>query len=244
METVSQLRDIADPRDQGRIAIKRFYRKISYYFLWVLVWLNLTGNQVSVLGVLFGLFAGILYTTNSSMIFILAAGISFLSEMMDYCDGEVARYRQNKKLPDELLRRYGGFFDWLNHLSLPIALLCMSIRFAQWHPYPLLMLFIGVVSALFCFADVGLFSLLNAVLKMLKVKKRFFPGRKSKIAGVIGRYFYNVLMFPFYIFTVSLIDVLFTTTFTFYLWIIYAITGPFLVMLNLISKQTKIDYRG
>lgn len=229
METIEELKEICGK--QAFSYRERFYRRYSYYFTWVFLHLNLTANQVSVLGVIMGLCSAVLFSSNNYLLFMVGSILLFFSVMADQCDGEVARYRKYKGLPDEFLRNYGAFFDSLNHIARPMVFLCMSISFIHLSYHPLLILGIGFASALFCFLDIGFHSLLSSALH-----KKFTRGN-SEFAMLVKHTVYSSLFTPFMLFASSLIDFLFNLRATFYLWLFFALCGLLVVSLGFIRSK-------
>jgi len=231
METITELKDIC--KKPGNTPVKRFYRKISYYFTWFLLHFKLTANQVSVLGFVLGLFSAVLFITNNDLMFVFASLLFFLSMMADYCDGEVMRYRKYKKLPDELWREHGGFFDWMNHIARPLIFLCMSISFINLPYNPYLILGIGFISGFLCFYDTGIHALFSGIFKIKNVYK------KNKLARKIRYTFYSPLVTPFLLLSSSIIDVFFEIRATFYLWLLFALCGVLLFFLESVVGGTR-----
>lgn len=244
--------------------IKKWYRRISYYFTWFLLKLNFTANQVSVSGMVVGLFAAILYAAGNFYLFIIASILYFYSRIADYCDGNVARYRKNKKLPDEKLRKHGGFFDWMNHIAPPIIFLCLSISFAQGHEHPSLILFVGFISAFFLFFDNGLLKVLKSLQSrsypsiprrfgfffttytfldrrlsklMAGASDKIFKRRGSKIAKYLRATILSGLLIPFYFLTSSLLDLLLNINATFFVWLFITFTIIIIFILEISIKK-------
>ena len=230
METIAELKKICGKETSSSLA--GFYRYTSYYITWVLIAFHLTANQVSVLGLLLGLCSACLFVTSNSLLFMVASILLFFSVMMDYCDGEVARYRKYKELPDELLRNHGGFFDSLNHVAIPLVFICMSFSFAHLS-HPLLILGIGFFSAFFRLLDTSFYGWVKPVLKKMNVKSSL---HKTSSYAKRTRKVYSALTVPFMLFAFSSLDLLFGIGITFYLWLFYALCGFVLFMLEYVDK--------
>ena len=175
MTTLSEIKDICEKKDHIDTTWRR---KISYPIALVLIKLKFTGNQVSAFGLTIGMISCIFFIIGNKTCFVIGGMMLFLSQIMDYCDGEVARYRTVKGLPDELWRNRGGAFDSLNHIAPTPALICMGFGLMESTNYPILIITIGFVAGLFQFIRGGFFSYLSFILKLMGKK---FVDKKPKI---------------------------------------------------------------
>jgi len=226
MESISELKRICGKPAHSRKA--KSYREISYYFTWILIQFNLTANQVSILGVLFGMLSAICFITNNYSIFILGSILLFISELVDYSDGEVARYRRYKEMPDELFRQYGGFFDSLNHLSIPLIFFCMSFSFMESFPSALI---IGFISASFRLLNTSFYYWVHPLI--LLFKPNYKKSKGGKLAGTIVVTTYSALLIPFVFLFSSVVDFYCNCGLTFIAWIFFFIIGGLVFMLRL-----------
>jgi len=172
----------------------------SFHVSWYLLKLGLTANQTSVLGLLFGLVSAPLFLFNSSLSLGIGAVLLFLSHLFDASDGKIARYRTHKNLPDEPLRKYGGFFDWMSNIVIPVVLICMTIGVVYREESPLFFI-VGILSSFFTFFNYGLLHLIESIMG----KKGTQYKKKSILRGYIG----NVCTFPFYIGIISILQLLY-----------------------------------
>lgn len=230
MVTIEEIRKLGGKTPPPN-KIKITYRKMSFYFTWILIKLNMSANQVSLSGMILGIFGAVLYATGDYLLFIPASLLYFYSRMADYADGNVARYRKNKNLPDERFRQHGGFFDWMNHIAPPAIFLCMSIGFAQTSDRPLIILSIGLLSAFFIFFDNGLLKLAQALMKK-KIHRR-----GSRIARFLRATIISGLLIPFYFLGSSIIDLFFDLNATFYVWLFITAAMMSFFFLELGSKK-------
>lgn len=231
METINELKKICGKQSKSFRA--KIYRNTSYYFTWLLLKLKFTANQVSALGLILGLLSAVLFATGNYLLFMIASLLFFFSELADYSDGEVARYRTYKKLPDEPLRQFGGFFDALNHIPRPVIFLCLAVSFID-EADPLLILSIGFMSAVFCYLDSGFFSIVDNISKMIYLKNYKKTTYKSKTSIMIRNHFYSLLLAPLFLGITSMLDFMYQINATFYLWIVYGVVGGVLFL----SKTT------
>ena len=226
MGTINELKTICG-KPAGSLRA-RFYRDISYYFTWVLLKLGLTANQVSAFGMTVGIISAVLFATGYHL---MAVVFFFFSVLSDYSDGEVARYRKYREMPDELLRRFGGFFDAMNHIPRPVVFICLAIYFTTY-VNPLVVLSIGVMSACCCYFDSGFHGGANTLLGFLGLKKlENIP--HGKVAGFVRNKFYSLLLTPFYFGIAICLDLLFDVKATYYLWLLFALCGLYLFISSL-----------
>ena len=229
--TISEIENICGKKASSPHA--RFYRNHSYYFTWVLLQLHLTANQVSALGMVLGVSSACLFVTGNNLLFMIGSILLFFSVMADYCDGEVARYRKHKNLPDEPLREYGGFFDSLNHVAIPIVFICLSISFIQYHP---LFLALGFLAALFHLLNISFFSWAKTVMHILHIDILNNVNHKNSLPINIG-VLYSALLIPPFLFICSAIDFIFDVNVTLYLLLFYVLYGMLLLELKLEVRE-------
>ena len=235
MTTISEIKQICQKKTYTKIT--KHYRATSYYFTWLFLYFKLTANQVSALGMLFGVLSTLFFITNNYYLFILGSFLFYVAMVADYSDGEVGRFRKYKKLPDELYRSHGGFFDSLNHISPPLLFFVMSLSFI--HTYnPLLILGVGFINALFRLLLAGFYDWTNSALKLLNV--HVMDNRRKHDRSSVEkkfRYIYSSLFLPFTIAIFSIIGIVFNINAVFYLWIFYAIWGVLLFTLDIFNGR-------
>ena len=230
MESVEELKKICFKLNETQSTIKRIiYRKYSYYFTWFFLKLKMTANQVTAFGFTVGIVAAVFFTTNNYALFMVGSILLFISFMSDFADGSVARYRIYKELPDELLREYGSFFDSLLNYPRNFVILCMSLSFLNL-ANPVLILFVGFTSAIFCFLDVGFNGLLNVAFH-----KRI-THRKSIVARKLRYLVYDQALFPLFLFITSAVDLIMDMHATFGLWIFMASCGICIFVLEILAE--------
>lgn len=217
MESIKQIKKICGKPAGPRKA--KFYRGLSYYFTWIFLQLGLTANQVSMIGLLIGILSAICFLSNNHSLFIIGSISLFLSQMADYCDGEVARYRKYKEYPDELFREYGGFFDSLNHIAIPLVFICMSFSFINYHP---LALVIGFLSAAFRLLNSSFYYWLKPIILLFNPN---YKASKNPVAQMLVPIMYSSLLVPFMLLFTSILDFFFDLKLTFLLWIAFFLIG-------------------
>jgi phosphatidylserine synthase len=230
METIAEIRELCKESKPDT----RLKRKVSYYITWILLGLKFTANQVSALGVVLGLMSCIFFIFGNRVLFIVGAILLLLGQLMDYCDGEVARYRKRKGMKDEFLRNYGGGFDCLNHVAPPFALICMSFGLMYDTNYPVLILIIGFLSATFQFIRAGLTATLTFVLKFANIKFKNIRFKK----GILDS-FHSLFKLSIALVFTSIFDIITDSNLTVYVFIIYAVLG-----LIAASKKIYVQVKG
>lgn len=84
-------------RELGRTGIygayDKFMRVMIHGFAWLLVMTPITGNQLSILGIISNLVAAGFFTAGTLHFSLLALLLLVLGELFDWVDGTVARYR-------------------------------------------------------------------------------------------------------------------------------------------------------
>ncbi|MBS3152084.1 CDP-alcohol phosphatidyltransferase family protein [Candidatus Woesearchaeota archaeon] len=113
------------------------YRYISPYISWVLVHTPITANQVSAFWASLVIVSSVLIFFNN---YLLGGFLFGLAAILDYVDGEIARYNKTKSL------KWGEFFDWIStwlSYLLPLSALTFSIFLTTESK---LFLFFGVFS--------------------------------------------------------------------------------------------------
>ena len=103
IESIDNLKNICQLTYEGwtdQPIVYYFFRKISIYITWVLLHFPLSGNGVTLLGIVSGLLASVLMGFN----FLTAGALVLLfTIILDFCDGEVTRYRKQQSKEGEYL---------------------------------------------------------------------------------------------------------------------------------------------
>jgi hypothetical protein len=113
------------------------YRPISFLFVKLIYPTSITPNQISVVALLMGIFAGICYAFGSNEFYTLAAIFFFLCNTLDCVDGQLARLKKNGT---KVGRVVDGFIDYVTSAStfvgIAIALSSSSIVLANINDTP------------------------------------------------------------------------------------------------------------
>lgn len=106
-------RSAGEPRNV-RTFYARLVRKVSIRITWLILHTGLSANQVTVAGVLLGMAGAAALTQNNFWDFVGGIVLLQLSFVVDFSDGEVARYRGGTGAG-------GAFLDWIGHYYIPAA---------------------------------------------------------------------------------------------------------------------------
>lgn len=118
MESIKELRKIAQPKAAQYPIIQRFYKVFSIYITRIFLSLGLKPNSVTLLGFLTGIIGGYLYIAQH---FVWGSIFFLLFYFLDNVDGEVARYRK-------LVSKFGGWLDVVaGHLLYPYFFLTLGM---------------------------------------------------------------------------------------------------------------------
>ena len=112
--------------------------------------------------------------------------------------------------------------------------ICLAVSFID-KANPVLILSIGIASAMLCYLDSGFFGIVNNISKVICLKKYKNSVYKNKTAITVRNYFYSLLLAPFFLGITSTLDFLYQLNTTYYLWLLYAIVGAFLFLSKVIK---------
>ena len=99
---------------------RNFYRRFSIYFTKVFLKTGMSANQVTVIGALIGLIAGLFLAFANPLYWIIGVLFFYLVLIFDRVDGEVARYKNLASPGGAYLDSIAGI--WIS----PYRLACMS----------------------------------------------------------------------------------------------------------------------
>jgi phosphatidylglycerophosphate synthase len=92
-------------------------RRLSIRITWLLLHTRLSANGVTLLGIGAGLAGGLLLAWNELWPLVGGLLLLQLSFVVDYSDGEVARYRAHER--GTVTDAGGAFVDWIGHYYVP-----------------------------------------------------------------------------------------------------------------------------
>jgi phosphatidylglycerophosphate synthase len=122
-------RDPADERD-FRIGYARLVRPISIRFTWLLLHTRLSANQVTVLAIAIGMAGALLLAWSDFWPLVLGLVLLQLSFVLDYSDGEIARYQAHTLGTSP--NAGGAFLDWIGHYYVP-ATMTAALAYGAFH---------------------------------------------------------------------------------------------------------------
>ncbi len=108
-----------EPRDLRRI-YARGVRKLSIRITRVLLPTGISANQTTVIGILVGIAGGLLLAVNEYWAQILAIVLMQLAFVLDFCDGEIARFE--REIEGQSSGAGGAYLDWVGHYYMPAAI--------------------------------------------------------------------------------------------------------------------------
>jgi phosphatidylglycerophosphate synthase len=106
VESIKELRKICQTHKKIPVS-EVFQRKISIYFTKLLLYTDITANQVTLLNIIIGIIAGIFFYGHSWYTFFGALMLCLWC-IFDCVDGEIARYRGNPTITGLYLDRLNG----------------------------------------------------------------------------------------------------------------------------------------
>lgn len=139
-------RDLATRRD-FRFAYAVLVRKLSIRFSWLLLHTRLSANQVTVGAILIGVAGALLLAWDSFWPLLAAILLLQLSFVLDYSDGEIARYQAQAE--DRRTNAGGAYLDWIGHYYVPaiaIATLAYGAFHQNGHEWLLLAALVAILS--------------------------------------------------------------------------------------------------
>src|SRR5688500_4491117 len=100
-----------------RIRYARLIRPISIRITWLVLHTRLSANQLTVLGILVGMAGALLLAWSDFWPLVVGLALLQLSFVLDYSDGEVARYHARQK--GDTTGAAGAYIDWIGHYYVP-----------------------------------------------------------------------------------------------------------------------------
>lgn len=137
-ESIKELREIYQPSEESGVALR--YRKVSIYFTKMFLYTSVTANQITVLFAICGVISGILFAVGNYWWSLLGTTTLLIHYILDYVDGEVARYRKSTS-------QRGAFIDIVCH-DIAFAFVFSGIGYNVYLRYSNhLILFMGSATA-------------------------------------------------------------------------------------------------
>lgn len=162
--------------DRESYAIYYIYRPLSFFFSSVLIRTGFTANQVTIFRFFcfIGLVTPLCFAKNINTIYVIMA-LLFVCEILDFADGNIARYRKTSSLFGKFI---DGFFDIFNVLIFLAIPFVSRNQGANYFPFEieLIMANILVITTLmYYFFDLRL----NLYLKLVRKTKQLDSNQSS-----------------------------------------------------------------
>jgi len=125
MPTIKQLRK-AQPKPVNKLD-KYLHRFLSAYITKFFLSLKLTGNQVTIIWILTGVISSLFFLKGSYFLSLIGALVLLLSFIIDFSDGEVARYNKQTSVN-------GFYLDCIGHFIV-ISSVIVAISFALFYKF-------------------------------------------------------------------------------------------------------------
>jgi hypothetical protein len=107
-------------RPDFRLAYARLVRRLSIRLTWILLHTRLSANQVTVGAILIGIAGALLLAWNDFWPIIIGLVLLELSFVLDYSDGEIARYQALER--GSATATGGAYLDWIGHYYVPATM--------------------------------------------------------------------------------------------------------------------------
>jgi len=105
-----------------------FFRILGYGFVKLIARTNVTPNQVTYLGMAFGVLSGYFFSLGTEDALMMAALLLLLANVMDCADGQLARLKKNGS---QLGSMIDGFFDYIVGAA---SILGIGVYLSRQHP--------------------------------------------------------------------------------------------------------------
>ncbi len=106
--SISELRSRCQNMGHNLALSEAINRKFSIYITAILIHTSLTANQVSFIAMCFGLLGSVFLVLSSPILALVGGFFFLLGEVLDCCDGEIARYRKQSSLTGLYIDRMTG----------------------------------------------------------------------------------------------------------------------------------------
>jgi phosphatidylglycerophosphate synthase len=144
----------------------RLIRKVSIYLTWILLHSPISANGVTFLFLVTGVIGGVIFALGTPLAWIVGTVFVWLSILLDFSDGEVARYRQESHW-------FGDYLEETVHSVVSIAMY-VGISLGVWrqapgNPWPFVFALLALGSTLIIRSDANL--LMKAQLHYYGLKR-------------------------------------------------------------------------
>lgn len=177
VESIRELRKICQPtqKDVYQIFRDRLYRKMSIYLTKFFLYTPITANGVSFIMILSGIFSAILYMKGEYFYSLAAIFMFQLYVLLDFTDGEVARYKKQ-------FSKRGAYLDLMSHIIInPLLIMGMAVGAYFNNPLP-------IPNFTFLIAGfLGVYSLLMINFMTLKKYEMCIVKKEKKVFEKMGQ---------------------------------------------------------
>lgn len=200
VESIKELKNICQntKTEKEDLYSTLFCRKVSIYLTKLLLSTSITANQVTLLSIIVGLVAGVLFCFGNYLYTLVGALLLQLWLIVDCVDGEIARYRKTANIS-------GKYLESMDHYIVhPVIFWCISLGLYNIFQ-SFFILILGFLVVLFmCWSSIAS-NLVYAVLVMgsSDQQKKIVEEQISKIQKNIRkkhpkiRHIYNYVRTPF-----------------------------------------------
>lgn len=115
MSLASEFKQSLKTVDSEEILDLIIFRPVSFVLVKLIYNTNITPNQISIVALMFGILAGILYGFGTYEFFLLGSASFFLCNTLDCMDGQLARLKKNGT---KIGRVIDGFIDYITSISV------------------------------------------------------------------------------------------------------------------------------
>ena len=179
-------------RDREGFVARNYSRRFSIYFTALLLPTGITANQTTILGIIIGVTGSLFFLKGTYWWNIIGVLLLHLWHILDYSDGEIARYRNN-------CSETGIFLDRLSHNFVDISIF-ICIGFGLYNSTQnAFMLVLGVIAAFSLVSTYNIIALKSSILPAGGDKKeKSNIGIASKKKLPVGLYFINKIFHSFF----------------------------------------------
>jgi len=242
MESIKELRKICQSSEKRRMQFSDFRtpmcRAMSTYLTKIFLYTGLTANPITIVWWPMGIISAFIFATGDYWMGVLAALILSLSFLIDFVDGEVARYRKQSSL-------LGVYLDYMAHYTInPLVMLGIGFGAYINNPYPVIpnvvYLVAGAIAAIFLlnvnlvkvkkyevFIDKGL-------LKEIELQRKSFKAERD--IGVV-RFILGFLRMSFF----NIIPIAAVFNFLHFMILFYALFLPLMYLKRLFQEVKTLD---
>lgn len=115
MSLASEFKQSLKTVDSEEILDLIIFRPVSFVLVKLIYNTNITPNQISIVALMFGILAGVLYGFGTYDFFLLGSASFFICNTLDCMDGQLARLKKNGT---KIGRVIDGFIDYITSISV------------------------------------------------------------------------------------------------------------------------------